>query len=298
MSTQEATTNAPAAPSPAPAPHPYAGLAGDPATTTDTDGEGEEHVNEPNEEPGQRKVKPIQPRINELVRKQRAAEREADYWRGVAQGRTATTSNAPAPGPTPAAAPAAPKPTREQFANYDDFVEALSDWKAEARVATAVQAAINDVNARIEQRESHQSAAQVKANRAKNWTERAAATREVLPDFDDVLAAAQGAVIEPHTAELLEDSPHGPAIAYRLAKDPELLDKLNKLSPSQAAKEIGKMEAVFDGSAPPPAPAPNPHATKAPRPPSRVDAGASSSKDISKMSMDEYAAWRKAQGMR
>lgn len=285
--------NTPAAPEPAPAPHPYANLAGESATKDGViDDAAEEHVDgEQNEEPGQRRVKPIQPRINELVRKQRAAEREADYWRGVAQGRT--TSNAPAPGPTSAPAPQqAAKPMKESFATYDEYVEALTDWKAEQRVT----AALTDVNNRIEQRESSQSAAQVKANRAKNWTERAEATRQILNDFDEVLNAAQGAVIERHTAELLEDSPHGPALAYKLAKDPELLDKLNNMSPQAAAKEFGKMEAVFDGHATASAPsAPNPNASKAPRPPSRVGNQGSASKDPSKMSMDEYVAWRKTQ---
>lgn len=281
---QEIVTNT-AATEEQPVKHAYAHLAEGSATEEPVD-EVDEHAEGETEGEGKRRSKPIQPRINELVRKQRDAEREAAYWRGVAQGKT---PNAP---PPPASPPAqASKPVKESFQTYDEYVEALSEWKADIKV----QAALSDVNARIEKRESQQTAAQIQENRSKNWKARAEATREILTDFDEVLSAAEGAKIEAHTAELLEDSPHGPAIAYKLAKDPELLDKLNKLSPTAAAKEFGKMEAVFDGPPTKAAATPNPNASKAPKPPTAVNVRSSTTKDPAKMSMDEYVAWRKTQ---
>lgn len=267
--------------------HAYAHLAESTATEDPVD-ELDDAVDGQQGEEGKRRSKPIQPRINELVRKQREAERDAAYWRGVAQGKT---PNAP---PSPASPPAqTSKPVKESFQSYDEFVEALSEWKADIKV----QAALSDVNSRIEKRESQQSAAQIQENRSKNWKARAEATREILTDFDEVLGAAEGSKIEAHTAELLEDSPHGPAIAYKLAKDPELLDKLNKLSPTAAAKEFGKMEAVFDGhpNTKPASSTSSPNASKAPKPPTTVGARSSTTKDPAKMSMDEYVAWRKQQ---
>lgn len=268
-------------------PHAYASLAGAPASEETVDDQVD---GDPQNDGGKKQPRPIQPRINELVKKQREAERQADYWRGVAEGRIQ-------PGSTPAAPPPAPaanaKPVKESFQNYDEFVEALTDWKADQRV----NAALETVNTKIEKRESQQTAAQVQQNRAKNWTERSAATREILKDFDEVLNAAEGAVIDSHVAELLEDSPHGPALAYKLAKDPALLEELNKLSPSAAAKKFGKMEAVFDGpetNAPASAPAPN--ASKAPRPPTARTGGASSQKSMETASMDEYIQLRRQQG--
>lgn len=289
----QAVGTTPAAQETPPAKHAYAHLAEHPAPGNEEVDEGDDDTTGQQGEPGAKKAaKPIQPRINELVRKQREAEREAAYWRGVAQGKTPASSPAPSAAPAPAATP---KPVKENFQTYDEYVEAVSDWKADLKV----KAALADVNATIEARESRQSDAQVKANRAKNWQERSAATREVLPDFDEVLSAADGAKIENHTAELLEDSPHGPAIAYKLAKDPELLDKLNKMSPTAAAKEFGKMESVFDGHSNNAAsPTPSPHATKAPKPPSGIQQRSSTSKDVTKMSMDEYIAHRKSLGMR
>lgn len=281
-------TNVPAASTEqAEIPHVYASLANAPANEETA----EEVVDgEQSNEGGKKPPRPIQPRINELVKKQREAERQADYWRGVAEGRI-QPGNAPA---APAPAPAAnAKPVKESFQNYDEYVEALTDWKAD----TKVQAALEGVNSRIEKRESQQTAAQIQQNRAKNWTERSAATREILTDFDDVLAAAEGATIDAHVAELLEDSPHGPALAYKLAKDPALLEKLNKLSASAAAKEFGKMEAVFDGAqtnAPAPGPASN--ASKAPKPPTARTGGAPSQKSMATANMDEYIQMRRQQG--
>lgn len=271
-------------------PHAYASLAdSNPANGEETHEEEVDASGQPVGEGGKGK-RPIQPRINELVRKQREAERQADYWRGVAEGRTANTK---APVDTTAAAPsAAPKPDKSQFSNYDEYVEALTEWKADIKV----QQALEKVNTKIEARESQQSTAQIQENRAKNWKERSAATREVLSDFDDVLSAAEGAVIEKHVADLLEDSPHGPALAYKMAKDPELLDKLNKLGVAAAAKEFGRMEAVFDGAAEPTPSTKSVKTSNAPKPPSTRMGGAAATKAMGNMSMDEYIEARRQQG--
>lgn len=273
-------------------PHAYAHLASTSAEeeTTEEENSSTEPVTGETRKPA---AKPIQPRINELVRKQREAERQADYWRGVAEGRIQKPANSSAETPAPAAQ--ALKPMKDSFRSYDDYVEALAEWKSDIKVSKALET----VNLKIEQRQSQQSAAQKQKDIAKNWSERAAITREVLPDFDEVLSHAEGAAIQPHTADLINDSPHGPAIAYKLAKDPVLLDKLNKLSPQAAAKEFGKMEAVFDGTSEPVAgTSPQTNASKAPKPPSGIQTRSATSKDPSKMSMSEYMDYRKKAGLR
>lgn len=245
------------------------------------------------ENEGQQGKKPIQPRINELVRKRHEAEREAAYWRGVAQ---ANASKSTVETPAPAAAPA--KPTADQFKTYDEYVEALTDWKSDR----AVEKALASVNTKIEEKSTQQTAAQQQADRTKNWQARQDATRAVLKDYDDVVGESD-VPIAPHVGELLLDSDHGPALAYKLAKDPELADKLNRMAEKQAAKEIGKMEAAFDIAAgssnsqtQTAAPAAQPNVSRAPTPPRPVTQGRSTSKDLSQMSMDEYVVARKAQG--
>ena len=243
------------------------------------------------ENEGQQGKKPIQPRINELVRKRHEAERQAAYWRGVAQASSKSTIDSPAP----AAAPA--KPTADQFKTYDEYVEALTDWKSDR----AVEKALATVNTKIEERSTQQTAAQQEADRTKNWQARQDATKVVLKDYDDVVGESD-IPIAPHVGELLLDSDHGPALAYKLAKDPELADKLNGMSEKQAAKEIGKLEAAFDIAAgssngqQTAAPAAQPSVSKAPVPPRPVAQGRATTKDLSQMSMDEYVSARKTQG--
>lgn len=228
--------------------------------------------------------KPIQPRINELVRKRHEAEREAAYWRGVAETRAPkiTTVEPPAP----AAAPA--KPVVSDFTTYDEYVDALTDWKSDR----AVEKALAAVNTKAEERATQQSAAQMEEERSKNWNTRQTATKGVFKDYDEVVGNSD-VPIHAHVAGLLKESDHGPALAYKLAKDPALAEKLNGMTEREAIKEFTRLEMAFEGQATPPPPAP---VSKAPVPPTPVRVGASTSKDIGKMSMDEYVAARKAAG--
>lgn len=228
--------------------------------------------------------KPIQPRINELVRKRHEAERETAYWRGVAEARTPKVTTAEPP--APAAAPA--KPVVDNFTTYDEYVDALTDWKSDR----AVEKALAAVNTKTEERATQQSAAQVEEERSKNWATRQTAIKEVFKDYDEVVGNSD-VPIHAHVADLLKESDHGPALAYKLAKDPALAEKLNGMTERQAAKEFGRLEMGFEGTAPTPTPV---HVSKAPVPPTPVRGGASTSKDIGKMSMDEYVAARKAAG--
>lgn len=252
---------------------------------------------EPGETQGTRK--PIQPRINELTRARHDAEREAAYWKGVATAKSNGASSAETS--APAAPP--PKPIVDNFKTYDEYVEALTDWKSDR----AVEKALAGVNKTIEERSSQQTAAQQESERNTNWQTRQEATKKVITDYDEVVAESD-VPIAPHVGDLLLDSDHGPAIAYKIAKDPSIADKLNKMSPTAAAKEIGKMEAAFDSNiaaspAPSPseAPAPAPAAkqvSKAPTPPNPVNVSSSRTPDLAKMNMDDYVKARKAQGAR
>lgn len=247
--------------------------------------------------------KPIQPRINELTRARHDAEREAAYWKGVATAKGGTT-NASAEAPAPAAPP---KPTVDKFQTYDEFVEALTDWKTDR----AVEKALANTNKVIEERTTQQTAQQREASLNDNWAQRQEATKKVLIDYDEVVAESD-VPIAPHVGELLLESDHGPAIAYKLAKDPSIAEKLNKLSPTAAAKEIGKMEAAFDhdvaaspAAAPAEASSPAPASaavvkpvSKAPTPPNTLPQSTARTPDLAKMGMDDYVKARKAQGAR
>lgn len=231
--------------------------------------------------------KPVQPRIDEFTRAQRQAERETAYWRQRAEA-------AEKPPEPPKA-----KPTPEQFDDYGAYVEAISDWKAEEKIKTTLEA-----------RDAAAAEKQTAATRATNWSERETQTRTAVADYDEVMRAADTPIAQ-HVIDQLLESEEGPRIAYHLAKHPEIAAKLNTLTPIQAAREIGRLEArvavPVDSAAaadetPPdaastPAPATKPpKTTSAPPPAKPVASGRATTVPLEKMSMDEYVATRKAQG--
>lgn len=268
----EIQTPAPAAPdAPAPAPEPA------PAEAK-ADGETPEAADEAAKDDRERddkgRFKPVQSRIDELTKARREAEREAAYWRQLAQGQQ--------PGEQQQAAPAA-KPTPDQYQDYGEYVEALTDWKAKAAAAELLQQ-----RAQQQQQEVART----------TWAERQAEARQRLPDFDDVLASADAPVAK-HVADVLLESPKGPDLAYHFARNPAELARINSLPPLQAALEVGRLEATLARPAASAAPVPATRQTNAPKPASVGAAtGRAASLDPARMTMDEYKAYRKPQGAR
>ena len=116
-------------------------------------------------------------------------------------------------------------------------------------------------------------------------------------------AASQGldevAVEVPHyVSELFITSEHGPALMYELAKNTKELERISKLSPIQAALEIGKLEAKITSSSKSAAPSVEKKATKAPAPIDPVGGkGGSVKKSLSdpNLSQAEYEKLRREQ---
>jgi hypothetical protein len=228
-------------------------------------------TDKPRDEKGQFKS-PVQDRIDELTRARREAEREAAYWRQRAQ---------------PAEEPVAPKakPSADQFKDYGEYVEALADWKADQKVSEALKARDN---------ETAQSAAQrVQETKAQTFVERQAAAKTSIPDYDAVVGAAD-VPIAPHLGEAILDSDKGPELVYHLAKNPAEAARLSAMSPLAAARELGRIEATLGQQAAPAKPV-----TKAPAPMKpTAGGGTSATTDPSRMSHEEYRAWRAKQGAR
>jgi hypothetical protein len=84
-------------------------------------------------------------------------------------------------------------------------------------------------------------------------------------------------------ASVITTRPDGPQIAYYLGQNPEVAERLSKLSPAQAALEIGRISLRLSN---PPKPKPEPIRPLA----ARNSAGP---KSPDEMSMEEYAAYRK-----
>lgn len=218
------------------------------------------------------RFKGVQPRIDELTKARREAEREAAYWRQMAQQAQAPKAQEPE------------KPTPDKYTDYGEYVEALTDFKA-AQAAEKAAARLLSDRAQASQRETVQS----------TWQERAADVRAKIADFDDVVGQADTPAAR-HVQETLLESDKGPELLYHLAKNPDVLLRLNTMSERQAARELGKIEALLAATTVT-APA---KLTQAPKPASvsQPIGSAATSKDPSKMSVEEYMAFRKGQKAR
>ncbi len=228
--------------------------------------EGDQDPNQPKQP-----LKGVQTRIDELTKARRAAEREAEYWRRMAQ--------AQAPAETPAKAAANEKPNKENFESYDDYVEALAAYRAREIIA---------------QTEQERTQRTVEETRQSTWEERLKATRASTPDFDEVVGNSD-VPIKPRVAEELSDSEHGPQLAYHFAKNPEVLERLNGLSPKEAVRAIAKLEAELFSKKSEVQPEPKP-VSKAPVPVAPIRGNAAVIPSPDKMSMEEYVQYRKKQG--
>lgn len=163
----------------------------------------------------------VQKRIDELTRKAHEAEREAAFWR-----EQAAKSQAPS---TDAA-----KPARDDFATDADYFEALADYKAEQKVGEFRKQQQAEALNKAEQTQT--------ATRFELYQERVAASLEAIPDYAEVVGASD-VPAAPHVLESILDSDSGPQLAYHLAKNPDVAQRLNELTPVQAAREIGRLEA-------------------------------------------------------
>lgn len=237
----------------------------------DAEGEQQEEAKSGEEEGQERdetgKFKPkkdLQSRIDQITRKSYEHEREAAYWRGIAETRSAkeTTQERPAG-----------KPTADQFEDHSEYVEALTDWK---------------VDQKLGERDQRQEA----ATKATTWQQRADAVKAEIPDFDTVLAGST-APMSQAMAQTIQESDMGPKVAYHLAQHPEESARIAGMSPLAAARELGKIEATLSTAK---AAEPEPKkVTSAPTPPTPIGSGRSTVGDPGKMSMSDYMAWRDAQ---
>lgn len=135
---------------------------------------------------------------------------------------------------------AAPKESDfDDYAAYDravrqyDVKHALAEQRAFDREAAASR---------------QQSAAREETIEA--FHERCDEARAKVPDFDKVLSEARGREIKPHVSDLVVESEKGDMLAYHLAKNPDLLTKLNGMSERAAAKAVGALEAKLSWSKP------------------------------------------------
>lgn len=142
----------------------------------------------------------------------------------------------------PPSEPQAPKePKPEDFTTVQEYTDALVSYRVDQRLRE------KDAQA---QREAEQKAAEA---RAREFGNRIAETRTKHDDFDEVLGSLKNTDLDrvhADVTEYLQESEHGGELLYHLAKNPDVLDRLRKLTPRKFIAELGKLETKFEAQAP------------------------------------------------
>lgn len=200
----------------------------------------------------------FQKRIDEVTRDKYEAQRQADYWRGVAEGRSPAQD-------VPKVASNDDQPREDQFEDYDAYQRALTKWEVRQELK-----AEGERTQAASRRDALINKAQAK-----------------YADFDQVVNNPSLPITQA-MADVILDSEVGPDIAYHLGSNPDEAARIAKLPAHRQAAELGKIEDRL--SAPKPAPKDPP-----PAPPKTINGiTAGVVKDPSKMTMAEYVAARNA----
>lgn len=182
----------------------------------------------------------------------------------------------------------AERPKLENFKTYDSYVEALTDYKAK-EIASEV------VGQKLQERDN-QSKEQTQKQELRAKVEKFDAAineaREKYDDFDEVTSGIQKPTQELGFALL--DSDMSGELAYELAKNPELYDRILKMQPLQMVRELGKLEATIASKIQKPTAEVKNKVTKAPAPISPVGGTTKSGGYEATDSYEAYKAKRQA----
>lgn len=234
-------------------------------TPSETGGEAE---GQPDDKPKPNSLKYWKQRAREEKRAREAAEREVL----LAQLRSEPKAAEPQVTEAPKG-----KPKLDDFASFDEYQEALTEWKVDQRLAARQK----------EQTEAQQKTAQQRyeAELQQRFRDSADEAREKYDDFDEVVGNPSLKVTKA-VAHLVGETDNPGEVSYFLAKNPGEVKRLNGLSPAKAAVELGKLEARLASKS---------AVTKAPPPPAKAGGKSSVPKPNNAYSGDEWYAKRMAE---
>ena len=182
-------------------------------------------------------------------------------------------------------APPTGPPQAEQYASHEDYVLAAARYGAQ-----------QELQARDQQTAQERQQAQ-QLQFQQQLMQREHEFKAQHPDFDQVVFTGLKGKVSPILQQALMVVPDGPAVAYALARQPELVQRLNTLPPPLVLVELGRLSppptttpangtTTNGASAPPPA-LPTPLT-----PLSGSGAGAPHLAYRDDMTQAEYRAWR------
>jgi hypothetical protein len=179
-------------------------------------------------------------------------------------------------------------PVEKDFDDYTDYAAAKAVWAYGKQAAEREVAEADTAAEQARQRE--QAIQQQEADLLKqNWKAQATDAASRYTDFAEVVGAPWAFPEKTHLPDLIMSSEMAGDLAYHLARDRNLHDALLRMTPIEAAREIGRIESRLT----PPRPRTE---TQAPDPINPVRPKASPAKDPAKMTFEEFRAWRESGG--
>lgn len=173
------------------------------------------------------------------------------------------TPTTPTAVPVPSPTATTPRPTPEQFADYDQYYEALADWKAEQRFQKLANDLLQKTDAQTQARIEGERAAREFAHHTQSIFERG---QETYPDFDAVIQSST-TPLPPLQLQTLMAVPNPEKVMYALAKNPAQFEAFCALQNEfQIGMFLGQLGSSTSGAVSA-ASSPMRATTKAPAPP-------------------------------
>jgi hypothetical protein len=222
----------------------------------------------------------------ETVRKE--AEEKAAYWRRQKAEARADYFRGPRDQPPqapPVAQPVLAPPVPEQFSDYNQYQDALVDYKTTIKLQEFKHE---------EARRANETAYQ---NRMAGLKERLDRGYAKYQDFGEVVVNDDTAPYTPMVIDALAEIENADDVAYYLAKNRLEAIKVSRMTPMAAAMEIKRIEMQIKQNNPTP---PNLKGVVPNAPPPIKPAGSTNqvTRDPDKMSQQEFEKWREESGAR
>ena len=184
----------------------------------------------------------LERRFSEITKQREEARKEAQQERQAREAleaRLAVLERQPAP--------QAPKvdeePQPSQFNDAFEYAKALAEYTADQRIGE------------MRRQDAEAKEALERQKVIETWASKVQAAKASMPDFDDIVASSD-VVVNDDIRDAILESDVGPQILYHLAENDDVAKRIAGLTPKQALREIGKLEARFEVKETKPEPTP------------------------------------------
>jgi hypothetical protein len=181
-----------------------------------------------------------------------------------------------------------------KYKDWNEYNEALIDWKADRRL----DAKLAERDKTAEARE----AGEIQEARDSGYSETAKEFAVTVPDFNEAITAATkaGMKLPEPIINLIKELPNGPAVTYYLVKNPDEALALVEMTPQMGFVAIGRISQGLEAEVAQPVKVPVKRPLSAAPPAVRPVAGASarssdSPTEMSKSRPDDYVRARMTQ---